>query len=91
MTCLFVAVLCFFVYKFCCLEGVLGDIASQEELVGGLSIGRVGLELPPLPPVVGPTPLPTSPGLGRVMGMRLRLLTFCVLLLCTYVLFVCAF
>jgi hypothetical protein len=57
-----------FSYKFCFLEDVIGALASHEELVGGASIGQVGLELPLWPPVVGPTPRPTTPGLGHDMG-----------------------
>jgi hypothetical protein len=36
-----------FSYKFCFSEEVIDAFVSQEELAGGASIGRVGLELPP--------------------------------------------
>jgi hypothetical protein len=45
-----------FSYKFCLSEEVIGALASQEELAGGASIGRVGLELPLWPLVVDLTP-----------------------------------
>jgi hypothetical protein len=60
-----------FSYKFCFLEEVIGALASHEELAGGASISRVGLELPPRPPIVGPTPRPTAPRLERGMGLCL--------------------
>jgi hypothetical protein len=45
-----------FSYKFCLSEEVIGALASQEELAGGASVGRVGLELPLRPLVVDLTP-----------------------------------
>jgi hypothetical protein len=36
-----------FSYKFYLSKEVIGALASQEELAGGASVGRVGLELPP--------------------------------------------
>jgi hypothetical protein len=61
-----------FSHRFCFPEEVIGALASHEELAGGVSISRVGLELPLCPLVIGSTPRPTAPRLERGMGLCLR-------------------
>jgi hypothetical protein len=56
-------------------EEVTGALTSREELAAGVSIGRVGLELPPRSLVIGATPRPTAPRLECGMGLCLRLLS----------------
>jgi hypothetical protein len=78
-----------FSYRFCFPEEVIGALASHEELAGGASISRVGLELPPRPLVVGSTPRPTSPRLERGMGLYLRFFdSFISLRLCVLTFFI---
>jgi hypothetical protein len=69
-----------FPYEFCFLEDLTNALAGREELVGGVSIGKVGLELPPHSPVVGPTPRSTTPRLECGLGMCLQ---FLVVLYCS--------
>lgn len=47
---------------------VMGSLGIHEELAAGASLGRVGLEAPPLPSLVGTTPCPTIPELEHGLG-----------------------
>jgi hypothetical protein len=60
--------------SFCFSEVVTGALGSREELAN-ISIGQIGLELPPSFLIVGATPRPNAPGLEHGMGLCLHLLS----------------
>jgi hypothetical protein len=63
------------------LGSVTSTLASKEELATGASIGRAGLSMPPLPPVVEPSLPPTGLNLEAATCEFPRSLCVCLFFL----------